>query len=48
MPKGTSSAFICFIMAVETADIFEDEYEVVPEYDDEADNIRYRGKVFEI
>lgn len=34
--------------AVETADIFEDEYEVVPEYDDEADNIRYRGKVFEI
>lgn len=34
--------------AIETADIFEDEYEVVPEYDDEADNIRYRGKVFEI
>lgn len=29
-------------------DLFEDEYEVVPEYDDEADNIRYRGKVFEI
>lgn len=34
--------------AAETTDLFEDEYEVVPEYDDEADNIRYRGKVFEI